>query len=149
MHIVAGARTADLLANLYRTAPDSDGYVKAEVVRDLATDLGGQLGALTDSLESQPGPPVRLDCLVEAALACADLATLAVCNLEDLSPEGTREASRAARDAASAVRDLSAEIEAGAARRPAGDHAENALRDARGALWRAEIAARQAGERGS
>lgn len=133
----AGALAAGLLVESCRTT--SDGSLSLEVVRDLALDLERRLDALSHSDEA-PQPP---DSLVEAALACADLATLAACNLPGLPGDGEPLAAAAVHLAAGAARSLAVLVEA---RTLEGAHAENALRDARGALWRADLAVRQTEE---
>ena len=130
----AGALAAGLLVESCRTA--SDGSLSLEVVRDLALDLERRLAALSLPEEDHQPP----DSLVEAALACADLATLAACNLPGLPEDGEPLAAAAVHLAAGAARALAVLVEA---RTLHGTHAENALRDARGALWRADLAVRQ------
>lgn len=140
----AGARAAQMLAEACRESLRAcdgagsggpGGSTRLGVVRDLALDLGRQLGALEAAEDDA-------DALVDAALACADLATLAACNLPGLSPDGAREAGAAVRLAADAVRGLSGRVEAAASGLEA-PHSEYVLRDARSASWRAELAARQ------
>lgn len=133
----AGALAAGLLVESCRTT--SDGSLSLEVVRDLALDLGRRLDALSHSDEA----PQPSDSLVEAALACADLATLAACNLPELPEDGEPLAAAAVHLAAGAARALAVLVEA---RTLEGAHAENALRDARGALWRADLAVHQTEE---
>ena len=130
----AGALAAGLLVEACQTA--SGGTLGLRVVGDLALDLERRLEAFSR--------PEGEDDLVEAALACADLATLAACNLPNLPPEGGPRATAAVHLSAGATRALVALIKPGADRR--GTHAENDLRDARGALWRADLAARQIGQ---
>lgn len=128
-----------MLGEACRRSLESRGSAQLEVVRDLALDLERHLVALSgiaDEGENMADP------LVEAALACADLATLAVCNLSELSPGEARRASAAVRLAAGAVRDLSVRIEAEAGKLEA-PRAEYVMRDARSAAWRAELAIRQ------
>ncbi len=137
----AGALAAGLLVESCRTnSTDSPGL---GVVRDLALDLERKLDALSHPDEA-PQPP---DSLVEAALACADLATLAACNLPGLPEDGEPLAAAAVHLAAGAARALVVLVEARARTLPDETHAENALRDARGALWRADLAVRQTEER--
>jgi hypothetical protein len=129
----AGALAADLLVDACR--PLSENTLRLEVVRDLALDLGRRLEALA-------GEDFAADSLVEAALACADLATLAACNLPAI-PDGDRPlATAAVHLAAGATRALIplVESEAGALEKPS---AENVLRDARSAGWRADLAVKQ------
>jgi hypothetical protein len=129
----AGVLAAGLLAEAYA---EGDG-LQAETVRDLAEGLGSRLRAFSEA--------GSLDPLVEAALACADLATLAACNAGAL-PDGPT-AVAAAHVAAGAARALAALGEAGIGD-PEGTHAENALRDLRSAGWKADLAVRQLGEAG-
>jgi hypothetical protein len=129
----AGALAAGLLVDACR--PHSESSLRLEVVRDLALDLGRRLEALA-------GEDFAADSLVESALACADLATLASCNLTAV-PDGERPlAAAAVHLAAGAARALIplVESEAGTLEEA---HAENTLRDARSAGWRADLAARQ------
>jgi hypothetical protein len=131
----AGALAACLLVEGCRM--NSDGSPNLAVVSDLALDLEHRLDAL-----SQPEENQLSDSLVEAALACADLATLAACNLSGLPEKGERLAVAAAHLSAGATRALVVLVEARAG--ILGEtHAENTLRDARGALWRADLAVRQ------
>jgi hypothetical protein len=128
--LFAGIRAAGLLEEACRSSETA----RIEVVRALALDLGRQLDALAD-LEAAP------DVLAEAAICCADLANLAACNAPDLPPDAARRAAAATRLSAGAVDSLVPMVEAGS-----GDlheeHAENLLRDARSAAWRAGFAAR-------
>jgi hypothetical protein len=129
----AGALAAGLLVDACR--PHSESSLRLEVVRDLALDLGRRLEALA-------GEDFAADSLVESALACADLATLASCNLTAV-PDGERPlAAAAVHLAAGAARALIplVESEAGTLEEA---YAENTLRDARSAGWRADLAARQ------
>jgi hypothetical protein len=130
----AGALAAGLLVESCLTA--SNGSPSLEVVRDLALDLERKLDALSRPEDQQP------DSLVEAALACADLATLAACNLPGLSEDGEPLAAAAVHLSAGAARALAVLVEAGAGVLDE-THAENTLRDARSALWRAGLAVRQ------
>src|SRR3712207_9459948 len=68
----AGVLAAELLAE----ARGTGNGLQAETVRDLAEDLGNGLSLLPNIGTA--------DTLVEAALACADLATLAACNVAGL-----------------------------------------------------------------
>ncbi len=130
----AGTLAAGLLVEASRTT--SDRSLNLEVVRDLALDLEHRLDALS---QVDGGAP---DSQVEAALACADLATLAACNLLELPKVGEPLAAATVHLAAGAARALVVLVEARAATLDE-DHAENTLRDARGALWRADLAVRQ------
>ena len=129
----AGALAAGLLADACR--PHAEGSLRLEVVRDLALDLGRRL----EGLAAEDG---AADSLVEAALACADLATLAACNLTAL-PDGDRPiATAAVHLAAETTLALIPLVEAEAVTLEE-PRAENTLRDARSARWRADLAVRQ------
>ncbi len=131
-----GLRAATLLEEACRPAPPN--AARIEVVRGLAVDLRQQLAALSELGGAAP------DVLAEAAICCADLANLAVCNAPDLPPGAAPRANEAALLAAGAVEALGSMVEAESAGLEA-QHAENLLRDARSARWRAEFAARLAG----
>jgi hypothetical protein len=132
----AGALAASLLVDACR--PRQDNLLHLEVVRDLALDLGRRLEALANPTAED------IDSLIEAAMACADLATLASCNLPIVSDRPLATAS--VHLAAGATRALISltESEAGALEDA---HAENTLREARSALWRADLAVRQIEDR--
>jgi hypothetical protein len=131
-----GLRAATLLEEACRSAPQN--AARIEVVRGLALDLRQQLAALSELGDAAP------DVLAEAAICCADLANLAACNAPDLPPDAAPRATEAALLAAGAVEALGPMVEAGSAGLEA-EHAENLLRDARSAAWRAGFAARLAG----
>src|ERR687890_1845651 len=82
----AGALAAGLLVDA--GGRQADNSLRLEVVKDLALDLGRRLEVLA-------GEDFAADSLVEATLACADLATLAACNLPAL-PDGDRPLATAA-----------------------------------------------------
>ena len=128
----AGALAASLLVDACLPRPDNS--LRLEVVGDLARDLERRLEALADSEDT--------DSLIEAALACADLATLAACNVQDLPEAGRPLATAAVHLAAGTARAL---ISLAESRTGVLDdtHAENTLRDARSAGWRADLAVRQ------
>jgi len=129
----AGALAAGLLVDACR--PHSENSLRLEVVRDLALDLGRRLEVLA-------GEDSAADSLVEAALACADLATLAACNLPAL-PDGERPlATAAVHLAAGTTRALIPLVESEAGTLE-GHYSENTLRDARSAGWRADLAVKQ------
>ena len=115
--------------------------MQLEVVRYLALDLKRQLSALARAA----GEDAPVDYLVEAALRCADLATLAACNLTELPAERVPQAAAAAHLAAGTVQALRSPIEA-ASRGLDGDRAEYVARDVLNAAWRAGLAARQVDE---
>src|ERR687893_2757785 len=111
----AGVLAAELLAEACGTGNG----LRAETVRDLAEDLGSGLSSLPNIGTA--------DSLVEAALACADLATLAACNNAGL---GGPSAVAAAHLAAGATPALAAPPGAQVGG-PRGGHAENAPRGPR------------------
>jgi hypothetical protein len=136
--VSAGARAAALLEEACRAGCANS--LQLEVVRDLALDIRRQLGALAGLAREDAAP----DILAEAALRCADLATLAACNVAELPPGETARAIEAARLAAGTVRDLGSVVEACGGQQD-GEHASNLLRDVQSAAWRAEFAARLVG----
>lgn len=136
--VVAGARAAGILEEACRTGLDGSDSLHLEVVRDLAQDIKRQLDALSRRIASDNST----DSLVDAALACADLATLAACNLAVLSPEEARRTADAVRLAARAANSLAGAV----GEESPNDRAEYLMRDARGARWRADLASRQADE---
>ena len=129
----AGALAAGLLAEA--CGSHAENTLRLAVVRDLALDLGRRLEALARE-------DLAPDSLVEAALACADLATLAACNVTAL-PAGDRPFAAAATHlAAGTTRALIPLVESEAGTLD-GSYAENTLRDARSAGWRADLAVKQ------
>jgi hypothetical protein len=129
----AGALAAGLLVDA--CGPHAENSLRLAVVRDLALDLKRWLEVLAKE-------DFAADSLVEAALACADLATLAACNVPAL-PDGDRPlAAAAVYLAAGATRALISLVEWEAGTLD-GSYAENTLRDARSAGWRADLAVRQ------
>ncbi len=139
--LVTGALAAESLEQACRLAPESRESLQLEVVRYLALDLKRQLSGLARAA----GEDAPVDYLVEAALRCADLATLAACNLTEVPTEGVPRAAAAAHLAVGTVRALRSPIEA-ASRGLDGDRAEYVARDALSAAWRADLAARQLDE---
>ena len=129
----AGSVAADLLVEACRQGSGDD--LRLETVRGLATDLGRRIA-------SNGGTP---DSMIEAALACADLATLAVCNVPGLPEKRKPLGAAATRLAAGATHALLALVES---EEPNGPHAENVSRDARSAGWKADLAVRQLTEMG-
>ena len=136
--IASGARAAGFLGDACRSAPDRSS-LRREVVRDLTLDIQRHLDALTGSIAEDA---CAVDLLVEAALLCADLATLAACNARELRPGAGTTVVHLASGAARALRLL---VEAGC-RNLGEEHAENSLRDVRGAGWRVDLAVRQLDE---
>ncbi len=136
--ISSGARAAGLLGEACRTVPEQ-GSLRYEVVRDLASDIELQLDALARSIGEDA---CAVDLLVEAMLLCADLAILAACNAWELRPgAGTT----VVHLSSGAARALGLLVETGS-QDLAGEHAENSLRDVRGAGWRVDLAVRQLDE---
>lgn len=107
------------------------------VVRCLALGIERELDAVARCASEDPTP----DLLIEAALRCADLATLAACN----AGPALREAGTVVKRAAGAVQDLRSLAESGCGRLGK-EHAENLLRDIRGIGWRVDLATRQVKE---
>ena len=129
----AGALAAGLLVDA--CGPHAENSLRLGVVRDLALDLGRRLEVLA-------GEDIAADSLVEAALACADLATLAACNLPAL-PDGDRPlAAAVVHLAAGTTRALISLVESETGTLDEA-HADNTLRDAHSADWRADLAVRQ------
>ena len=133
----AGVVAADLLVEACRPGPEDD--LRLETVRGLATDLGRRLASLAETVDGTS------DATIEAALACADLATLAVCNVPGLPEKGRARGAAATHLAAGATHALLALVAVG---NPGDVHAENVSRDARSAGWKADLAVRQLGEMG-
>ncbi len=132
----AGVLAAGLLAEACRSGTGDD--LRLETVRGLAEDLGRRLAPPGETAEG--GTP---DSPVEAALACADLATLAVCNVPGL-PEGVRPLGAAATHLAAGATHALLALQRREELQDA--HAENIWRDARSAGWKADLAVRQLGE---
>ena len=136
--ISSGVRAAGLLGEACRTAPGQSS-LRPDVVRDLASDIGRQLDALARSIGEDA---CAVDLLVEATLLCSDVATLAACNARELRPgAGTT----VVHLSSGAARALGLLVEAGS-QALAEEHAENSLRDVRGARWRVDLAVRQLDE---
>lgn len=132
---LTGIRAAELLVEACGAGDD----LHAGTVRGLAGDLRRGLHALSGVGTTGS--------LVETALACADLATLAACNVADL-PDGSEPSVVAATYlAAGAARALAALAEAEIGT-PEDAYAENSLRDLRSAVWKADLAVKQLGEAG-
>jgi hypothetical protein len=139
--LAMGALAAELLERTCRSAPVAQDPLRLEIVRYLALDLKRQLSALA----RVAGEDAPVDYLVEAALRCADLATLTACNLSELQARSVPTAATAACLATEAVRALRTPIEA-ASRGLDGDRAEYVARDVLSAAWRAGLAERQVDE---
>lgn len=111
-----------------------------EVVRDAALDLQRQLEVLAGFGE---GDAISVDLLAESALRCADVANLAACAVPELPEEAVPAAISATHLAVEAIRALYPLIEELAGELQEEAHAEYVLRDARGAMWRADLVIRQ------
>ena len=125
----AGARAAQRLAN---ACADEDS-TQLEVLRNLTLDLRREL-------EIYSTGAVAPNTLTETAARCADLASLAACNVVHVPTSHVGEAVAATHLAAGAARALAAGVEA------AKTLDLYAIRDARGAAWRARLAAQQVDE---
>ena len=138
--LCGAALAAELLENA--CAPGSGDPLRLEVVRTLARELKGELEALATLADGETR--VRIE-VVEGALRAADVANLAACTLPELLGTGVPRAAAAAYLAAGIAQALGALAEADI--EDAHEyHAQNALKDVRGAAWRARLAARQAEE---
>lgn len=125
--------TAGVTAAALLTAACGTGdSLQVRTVRGLAGDLGRTLSSLSETPDS----------VVEASLLCADLATLAACNVAALPDRGGAVA--ATHLAAGSARALAALAESGV-ETPGDAYAENVLRDIRSAGWKADLAVRQLG----
>lgn len=135
----APLRVAALAAELLEGACASGAGdpLRLEIVRTLAQDLREELKTLADTADD-PG-------VVEGALRAADVANLAACTAPELLEARAMEAAAATHLAAGATRALGALAGAGAGDAPE-EYAQNALKDIRGAVWRARLAARQVDE---
>ena len=85
------------------------------------------------------------DLLAEAALRCADLATLAACNISELSEGAAAKAAASAHLAAGTAHALSLLAES-LATELEDPYPGNVRRDARGVRWRTDLAIRQVDE---
>ncbi|MDQ3930839.1 MAG: hypothetical protein M3328_17045, partial [Chloroflexota bacterium] len=114
-----------------------------EVVRTLARGLKEELEALTALTNAGTGAAWVEE--IEGALRAADVANLAACTVPELLKPRVPKAAAAAQLAAGAARALGALVEAGAGEAQE-YYAQNILKDAQGAAWRARLAARQVDE---
>ena len=135
----AAAFAAGLLAEAWSLPGSGDLPPRASVTRELASGLRTELEALAGPLDDLSAP----DAAVEGAPRAADVANLAAASLAELPEANARKAAASAHLAAGAARALSALV--GDAQ-TGGRRAEYALKDVRGAAWRAGLAARQADE---
>lgn len=122
-------------------AAGSGDPLRLEVVRTLARGLAEELEAL-EVLDDATAT-------VEGALRAADVANLAACIAPELLETAATRASAAAYLAAGAARALGilADTAVGDAHEdPYGEYAQNLSKDARGAVWRAQLAVRQVDE---
>ncbi|HEX2729759.1 MAG TPA: hypothetical protein VHM16_08385 [Rubrobacteraceae bacterium] len=136
--VVAGVRAAGILEEACRESLEGSDTLHLMVVRDLAQNIQQELDALSRRIAS--GKPAGL--IVDAALACADLATLAACNLTAMSPEEAHRTVDAVHLAARAANSLAGSV----GEESPNNKMEYLMRDARGAKWRADLASRQADE---
>jgi hypothetical protein len=115
--------------------------LRLEVVRTLARDLAEDLEALA-VLDNDATSAV------EGALRAADVANLAACTAPELLEIAAARAAAAAYLAAGAVRALGilADTIGNVREEPHGEYEQNLSRDARGAVWRAQLAIRQVDE---
>jgi hypothetical protein len=135
----APLRVAALAAELLERAcePGAGDLLRLEIVRTLARDLTEELKTLAVMADRTS--------VVEGALRAADVANLAACTAPELLEARAMEAAAAVHLAAGAARALCALAEASFIDAP-GEYAQNALKDVRGAVWRAQLAARQVDE---
>jgi hypothetical protein len=137
-------RGAALAAGLLEEAcaPESGDPLRLEVVRTLARDLAEELEALS-ALDAD------VTATVEGALRAADVANLAACTAPALLETTATRAAAAAYLAAGAVRALGILADTGVGdvlEEPHGEYEQNLSKDARGAVWRAQLAVRQVDE---
>lgn len=137
----SAALAAELLENACASGPSDSS--RLEIVRTLARDLKRELEALT----TLPGEGTGATWFeeVEGALRAADVANLAACAVPELPQAHASEAVAATHLAIGATRALGAFAEAGTEDMHK-HQAPYVLRDLRGAVWRAGLAARQIDE---
>lgn len=134
---------ASLAAGLLEEAWSPSGSGRLSLRTGVTQELARGLRAELESLAGRTGAPPPTDVRVEGALRAADVANLAAASLAELPEAQARKAAASAHLAAGAARALCALVgdeEAG------GGRPEYVLKDARGAAWRAGLAARQADE---
>jgi hypothetical protein len=141
--VQAPLRSAALAAELLENAcaPGSGDPPRLEVLRTLARDLKEELKALAASANGETGAE-RIEA-VEGALRAADVANLAACAASELLEARLPEAAAATHLAAGAARALGLLIQADVEGCSHERRASYALKDARGAAWRARLATRQ------
>ncbi len=135
------ALAAGLLENA--CAPGSGDRLRLEILRTLVRDLKEELEILATLADGEAGT-ARIEA-VEGALRAADVANLAACAVPELPYARAPQAAAATYLAAGAVRALAYLIEADTEN----SHecqAPYALKDIRGAAWRARLAVRQVDE---
>jgi hypothetical protein len=116
--------------------------LRLEVVRTLARDLAEELEALSALADDATAT-------VEGALRAADVANLAACTTPELLETAASRAAAAAYLAAGAVRALGILADADVVdphEELNGECKQNLSKDARGAVWRAQLAVRQVDE---
>ncbi|MBA2692641.1 MAG: hypothetical protein H0U65_09135 [Rubrobacter sp.] len=135
--MLTGASAAKRLADACEPPAEGAPSLRLDTVRGLALDLGRHLAGLA---AEDPNPSL----LAEAAQKCADLATLAACNADEIDYSDAAEAIRLAAEATESLR------RAVETRVPSDEEAKDGRsdlvrRDARSASWKASLAARQMG----
>lgn len=136
------ALAARLLESACAPGPSGDA-LRLEVVRGLARDLKRELEVLAARRATGAAALVES---VEGALRAADVANLAASALAELPEARVPKAAAAAHLAAGATRALGALARTVAEDPEEEDRAPSALREARGADWRARLAVRQVDE---
>ncbi len=144
--LAAPLRGAALAAGLLENAcaPGSGDPLRLEILRTLVRDLKEELELLAALADGEAGASARIEA-VEGALRAADVANLAACAVPELPYARAPQAAAATYLAAGAVRALTYLIEADTEN----SHecqAPYALKDIRGAAWRARLAVRQVDE---
>lgn len=131
-----GLGAARLLADSCQTDANGRGSTKSGVVGGLARSLATRMEDLRREARDEEGRRFVALLASESALLCADIATLAVCNPEDL--EEAEVASRIVRATEDAVRRLSDSVP-----EPDPEEAPAIQRDLRSAAWKVSVAKRQ------
>ena len=137
--ITAGSSAAELLETACERGLDTQDAKRISLVRDLAGDIRDQLEGLANSATGES----NLDLISETAIRCADLANLAACNLDGLPAKEALRAAAGVHLAAGAVNALRLLAEGETSGQETGSAA---MRDVRGAGWRADLTVRQAKE---
>lgn len=136
-------RGAALAAGLLEEAcaPESGDPLRVEIIRTLARELAEELEALAILDDATA--------TVEGALRAADVANLAACAAPELTETAAVQAVAATYLAAGAARALGVLADAVVGKiheEPRGEYEQNLWKDARGAVWRAQLAVRQVDE---